>query len=120
MLSYHDDRRRDACAGRPVFRGGNDGGSDDGIVLLDKEIRNTPGSVVRPYKRLCIGSGTDRRGTFERDNETQEPFWEGLRQVGDSSHTSPQPAGKGTGGTEQRAGSGLVGERTPACRYIHD
>jgi hypothetical protein len=61
-----------------AFRGGDDGGSDDGIVLLDKEIRDTASLVLRPQERLCADPGGNGGGTFAGDNQTEQAFWECL------------------------------------------
>ena len=48
LLPYDDERRRDHYPVRPMLRGGAKGTRDGGMVIRDKELRNTSGPVLRP------------------------------------------------------------------------
>jgi transposase len=43
-----------------------------------KRYRDTPGPVLRPQERLCAGEGARRRRITGGDNQTEEPFREGV------------------------------------------
>ena len=82
-------RRCDEYAAFAVFRGGDDCGRDDGIIIMDKAIWHSASALLRQEERFCADPRAYGCRAFEGHNQAVKPFRESLREAGhrrDSRH----------------------------------